>query len=63
MTLLNALLDLPPREIIRLLRRRVARSGPAWTADELLAHSSKHRRGERLLDALLRCFATRSIAV
>lgn len=63
MTLLNALLDLPPREIIRLLRRRVARSGPAWTADELLAHSSKHRRGERLLDALLRWSAASRLAL
>ena len=53
---LAALLDLPLRELLRLARRRLPGGGrrAAWTVDEVLSHGSKHRRGERLVDALLR---------
>jgi SAM-dependent methyltransferase len=54
MSRLAALLDLPARDILRLLRRRLPGARTPWTVDELLAHSSKHRRGDRLLDAQLR---------
>jgi hypothetical protein len=54
MNRLAALLDMPPRDVLRLLRRRLSPGSPAWTADELLAASSKHRRGDRLNDTLLR---------
>ena len=54
MSRLAALLDLPARDILRLLRRRLPGARPPWTITELLAHSSKHRRGDRLLDAHLR---------
>jgi len=49
------LLTLTPRETWRILRRRLPglRSGPAWTADELLT-SSKHSRGIRFAELLLR---------
>jgi hypothetical protein len=49
-----ALLDMPPRDVLRLVRRRLSPASPAWTADELMAASSKHRRGNRLNDTLLR---------
>ncbi len=55
MARLSYLLSLTPRESWRILRRRlpVLRSGPAWTADELLT-SAKHGRGIRFAELLLR---------
>lgn len=55
MSRFSYLASLTPLETWRLLRRRlpVLRSGPAWTADELLS-SSKHSRGIRFAELLLR---------
>lgn len=55
MSRLSYLLSLTPRETWRLARRRlpVLRKGPAWTPDELLS-SSKHGRGIRFAELLLR---------
>ncbi len=55
MSRLSYLMGLTPRETWRLLRRRlpVLKDGPAWTADELLS-SSKHGRGIRFAELLLR---------
>ena len=55
MSRLGYLLSLTPMEIGRLVRRRlpVTRSGPSWTAAELLS-SSKHSRGIRFAELLLR---------
>lgn len=52
---LSYLLSLTPMEVGRLLRRRllVTRSGPPWTAAELLS-SAKHSRGIRFAELLLR---------
>lgn len=52
---LSYLLSLPPRETMRLMRRRLPflRNGPAWTTEELLS-SSKHGRGIRFAELLLR---------
>jgi hypothetical protein len=52
---LSHLLTLTPRETWRLVRRRLPglRSGPAWTAAELMA-SAKHSRGIRFAELLLR---------
>ncbi len=55
MSRLYYLLSITPRESWRILRRRlpILRGGPAWTADELLT-SSKHGRGIRFAELLLR---------
>lgn len=52
---LTYLLSLTPMETWRLARRRLPllRNGPAWTASELLS-SSKHGRGIRFAELLLR---------
>ncbi len=52
---LSYLASLTPLETWRLVRRRlpILRNGPAWTADELLS-SSKHSRGIRFAELLLR---------
>ena len=55
MSRLSYLLSLTPVETWRLVRRRLPglRGGPAWTAAELLS-SSKHKRGIRFAELLLR---------
>jgi hypothetical protein len=55
MSRLSYLLSITPRETWRILRHRLPglRGGPAWTADELLT-SSKHGRGVRFAELLLR---------
>jgi len=52
---ISYLLSLTPRETWRIVRRRlpVLPSGPSWTANELLS-SSKHSRGIRFAELLLR---------
>jgi hypothetical protein len=55
MSRLSYLLDIAPRETWRLARHRLPglRGGPSWTSEELLS-SSKHGRGIRFAELLLR---------
>ena len=55
MSRLSYLLTLTPRETWRIARHKLPyfRSGPSWTAEELLS-SSKHARGIRFAELLLR---------
>lgn len=55
MSRLSYLTTLTPRETWRIARHRLPgfRGGPSWTADELLS-SSKHSRGIRFAELLLR---------
>jgi hypothetical protein len=55
MAKLEYLLSLTPRETWRILRHRVPglRGGPSWQPNELI-HSSKHGRGIRFAELLLR---------
>ena len=55
MSRLSYLLTLTPRETWRIARHKLPffRGGPSWTAEELLS-SSKHARGIRFAELLLR---------